>query len=77
MGNDRRAEKVANAKESLARVREKIIAIESGAQEYGVGTRRARHADLATLYAREKYLEDLIDGLTGGSGRIRYAVPRY
>lgn len=41
----------------LARVQEAIAAIESGAQEYRIGGRSLRRADLAVLYQRERDLK--------------------
>lgn len=42
--------------DQLTRVQAAIAAIEEGAQEYSIGTRRFRRADLPVLYAREKDL---------------------
>lgn len=41
----------------LARVQEAIAAIESGAQEYRIGGRSLRRADLTILYQRERDLK--------------------
>lgn len=41
----------------LARVQEAIAAIESGAQEYRIGGRSLRRADLVVLYQRERDLK--------------------
>ena len=42
--------------DQLARVQAAIAAIEEGAQEYQIGTRRFRRADLPVLYTREASL---------------------
>lgn len=47
--------------EQLERVQSAIAAIESGAQEYSIGGRRVRKADLPVLYEREKDLLTRID----------------
>ena len=41
----------------LSRVQEAIAAIESGAQEYRIGGRSLRRADLVVLYQRERDLK--------------------
>ena len=43
--------------EQKAQLDEAISAIELGAQEYPIGTRMVRRADLATLYAERRRLE--------------------
>jgi hypothetical protein len=43
--------------EQLTRVQSAIAAIESGAQEYGIGSRRVTKADLKVLYDREASLK--------------------
>ncbi|MBP2657888.1 MAG: hypothetical protein H6Q69_920 [Firmicutes bacterium] len=41
----------------LTRVQAAIAAIESGAQEYGIGSRKVTKGDLKTLYDRESSLK--------------------
>ncbi len=43
--------------EQKAQLDEAISAIELGAQEYRIGTRMVRRADLSTLYAERRRLE--------------------
>ena len=43
--------------EQKTQLDEAISAIELGAQEYRIGTRMVRRADLATLYAERRRLE--------------------
>lgn len=50
----------------LSNVREAIMAIETGAQEYTIANRRVNKADLATLYARETSLKAAIAKAQGG-----------
>lgn len=42
-----------------------ISAIESGAQEYKIGTRSVRRADLSTLYSERHRLESIIERASG------------
>lgn len=51
----------------LTRVQAAIAAIEEGAQEYSIGTRKFVRADLTVLYAREKELRGRIAGDTYGT----------
>lgn len=53
--------------EQLTRVQAAIRALETGAQEYQLGGRRVRKADLQTLYARERELKALYDAETYGT----------
>jgi len=55
--------------EQLERVQAAIAAIESGAQEYGIGSRNVRKGDLKTLYAREAILKQQIAYETLGTTR--------
>lgn len=68
-------EKLANAKEELEQINTAIKMILGGAQSYTIGTRSLTRADLATLYKRKDKLEDLIEGLSGGSGRFKRVIP--
>ena len=58
-------EKVERLKKQLESVRTAIEAIESGAQEYTIGNRHLKRADLQTLYDRESALETQITRLEG------------
>jgi len=63
--------------EQLESVQAAIQAIESGAQSMEVSGRKYTKADLATLYAREKYLMPLATkAATGRRGiRVRGITP--
>lgn len=43
--------------EQLKQINEAITAIEIGGQEYQIGSRRLKRADLSLLYARQKDLQ--------------------
>ena len=58
-------EKVERLKKQLESVRTAIEAIEGGAQEYTIGNRHLKRADLQTLYNRESTLETQIARLEG------------
>ena len=75
MGNNRKKEKLEKAKKELEQIDSAITAILSGSQSYRIGTRSLTRADLATLYKRKDTLDDLVDALSGGSGRFRRVVP--
>lgn len=47
--------------EQLSQVQNAIAAIEIAGQEYQIGSRRLKRADLNTLYAREKNLKAQIE----------------
>jgi len=51
---------VETLEQQLERVQSAIAAIESGAQEYGVGSRKVTKGDLKTLYDREAKLKQEI-----------------
>ena len=55
----------------LERVQDAIAAIESGAQEYWVAGRKLMRADLATLYAKEKWLRQMVERESRGGIRVR------
>jgi len=46
--------------EQLASVQAAIAAIEGGAQEYYIGSRRVRRAEIKDLYAREERLQRIV-----------------
>jgi len=47
--------------EQLQQVNDAIAAIEIGGQEYQIGTRRLKRADLSLLYQRQKELKQQIE----------------
>lgn len=58
-----------NLNERLSQLENAIMAIENGAQEYQIGSRRVRKADLKTLYlerdrVERKILESQNDGIS-------------
>lgn len=55
-----------NTQEQLDQINRAISAIESGAQEYSVGSRRLRRADLATLYKERRILQQQLVQESGG-----------
>ena len=59
--------------EQLASVNGAIKAIEGGAQEYSIGSRRVRRADLSALYAERRRLEPLAAKENGGGGMLQVA----
>lgn len=58
-------EKIERIRAQLVSVRAAIEAIEGGAQEYTIGTRHLKRADLQTLYDREKMLETQLVRMEG------------
>lgn len=50
-----------NLVEQLQQINDAIAAIEIGGQEYQIGTRRLRRADLSLLYQRQKELQAQLD----------------
>lgn len=50
-----------NIQEQLRQVNEAIAAIEKGGQEYQIGNRRLRRADLSLLYQRQKELQSQLE----------------
>ena len=75
MGKQRNLEKLAEAKAERAEIKTAISMILGGAQSYKIGTRSLTRADLATLYKQKDKLDDLIDALSGGSGRFKRVIP--
>lgn len=53
--------------EQLAQVKEAIAAIEIGGQEYQIGSRRLKRADLSLLYQRQKELQAMVTDQCGNS----------
>ena len=75
MNKTQNTRKLADAKDELQQVNNAISAILSGAQGYRIGSRSLQRADLATLYKRKDFLDDLISTLEGGSGRFKRVIP--
>lgn len=62
--------------EQLEEVQTAISVIEAGSQSYSIGSRSLNRADLATLYAREKWLRTMVDREdNNGKISIQYAMP--
>ena len=63
--------------ERLESVQAAIAAIEGGAEDYTIGNRRVKRADLETLYKQEKYLLGMVerDETSGGKARVRRIIP--
>ena len=55
----------------LKNVNDAIIAIESGAQSYKIGSQSVQRADLSTLYAERRRLESLASAQHGGMTVVR------
>lgn len=53
-------------KEQLDQINQAIAAIESGAQEYSIGSRRLRRPDLSILYQERRRLERQLYEENGG-----------
>ncbi|MGO4540366.1 peptidylprolyl isomerase [Paenibacillus sp. 2TAB19] len=58
-------------REQLTDVRTAISAILGGAQEYRVGSRSIKRADLGLLYQEQRRLESEIQALESGGGIFR------
>lgn len=67
-------EKLARLREQLEQLNKAILAIQNGAQEYSIGSRRIRKADLGLLYKERDRLEREIDVLENGGGIFKVAV---
>lgn len=50
-----------NTQQKLTQLNDAISAIESGAQEYQIGSRRVRKADISVLYRERQRLEQQMD----------------
>ena len=55
----------------LMSINQAIAAIESGAQEYKIGSRSVKRADLGILYAERRRIEWIIDSMTYGTTLAR------
>ncbi|WP_044480448.1 hypothetical protein [Paenibacillus antibioticophila] len=61
-------ERIEELREELRQVKTAIAAIQSGAQEYRIGSRQLRRADLALLYKERDRLErEILSAECGGS----------
>ncbi|MFY0521011.1 peptidylprolyl isomerase [Lysinibacillus sp. UGB7] len=58
---------VLTIQEQLQQVNEAIASIEIGGQEYQIGSRRLKRADLGLLYKRQKDLQQQISAENGHS----------
>lgn len=67
-------EKLLKLREQLAQVEHAILAIQNGAQEYSIGTRRLKRADLSLLYQERNRLEREVEALENGGGIFKVAV---
>lgn len=54
-------------KQQLTDINKAIAVIESGGQEYKIGSRSVKRADLSTLYAQRTRLEGIISKYSHGS----------
>lgn len=55
--------------EQINQINEAITAIEIGGQEYQIGNRRLKRADLSLLYKRQKELQDQL-AFSNGDGSL-------
>lgn len=61
-------ERIEELREELKQVKAAIVAIQSGAQEYRLGSRQLRRADLGLLYKERDRLErEILSAERGGS----------
>ncbi len=61
--------------DDLTAINTAISAIESGAQEYQIGSRRIKRADLRTLYEHKNLLQRQIEEAnSGGMGGVTYVA---
>lgn len=67
-------EKLNRLREQLEQLNKAILAIQNGAQEYSIGTRRLKRADLGLLYKERDRLEREIEVLENGGGIFKVAV---
>ena len=51
--------------DQLEQINKAIAAIETGAQEYSIGSRRLRRADLSVLYQERRLLQRQLDEQNG------------
>lgn len=67
-------EKITRFREQLEQVNKAILAIQNGAQEYQIGTRKIKRPELGLLYKERDRLEEEIDVLENGGGIFKVAV---
>lgn len=67
-------ERLQTLREQLTQVNQAIIAIQNGAQEYQIGSRRLKRPDLGLLYRERDRLEAEIANIEGGGGIFKVAV---
>ncbi|WP_409176652.1 hypothetical protein [Brevibacillus fortis] len=67
-------ERLARLREQLEQLNKAILAIQNGAQEYSIGPRRIKKADLGLLYKERDRLEREIEVLESGGGIFKVAV---
>lgn len=63
--------------EQLEEVQTSIAKIEESGQAYSIQGRSLTRADLATLYAREKWLRRMADREENSGITVKYGVLRY
>lgn len=64
-----------NISEQLQQVNNAIAAIEIGGQEYQIGSRRLKRADLSLLYQRQKELQGQLEAeKSDGFGLVNTSV---
>lgn len=62
-----------STEEQLQQVKNAIAAIEIGGQEYQIGNRRLRRADLSLLYTRQKELQSQLSYESSSSSLLNNA----
>lgn len=67
-------ERIIKLREQLKEIESAISAIISGAQEYRIGTRSLRRADLTILYRERDRLEKEIEAEESGNGIFHVAI---
>ncbi|MGG1613505.1 hypothetical protein [Paenibacillus phoenicis] len=67
-------ERLETLRQELLQVKTAIAAIQSGAQEYRIGSRSLRKPDLGLLYQERDRLEREIDYIERGGTIFRYAI---
>ncbi|MCM3129007.1 hypothetical protein ACFQ3J_08820 [Paenibacillus provencensis] len=65
-------EKLITLQEQLLNVNKAILAVQNGAQEYRIGSRSVKRADLGLLYSERNRLEKEIDMLQRGGSIFHY-----
>lgn len=65
-------EKLITLQEQLLNVNKAILAVQNGAQEYRIGSRSVKRADLGLLYSERNRLEKEIDMFQRGGSIFHY-----